>query len=207
MRRELIFISTILIIGGLLVVGFGCPQDEMTNEVVEVTPAPTTTALPITGTVTPGPSTTTTKETVELNNQVYINEHFGYKITLPNGYISKEGDNRTNTLSRFDQDKVVITDSSGVEFAHISTPALEIGAAGYDEISSQEISVPGSDVVLEWKKLISAREGDDNGLIWITWGDFQNNYLETGLITHSFEGADDLSIAEFEKMVRTLRFI
>ena len=214
MKKGLVFLITIVLVSGLLAVGFGC-QEETTDESAKI--EPTTTPLPVTGTPTPTPFSTDTEETATLDNQVYTNEDFGYKITLPAGYTADVEEFRSEAYYGGGRDTVRIKDANGEAFATIATPPPEVGWQGYlwDQGTETEIAVPGSDQSLYMLKAEPDPEmGNENNIIMVSWGakfmegfDSNDVFAESGIIYMTYSH-DDVEKAEtFEEMVRTLRFI
>lgn len=205
MKKKIVLFTTIIIITGLLAVGFSCQKEDETAEISQVTPIPTPS-------VTSTPASTSppeiTEKEADLSGQVYTNETFGYKITLPEGYKAYIEETQADRKSGGDRDRVTIKDAKGDGFATIYTPMLETGFEVWTIENEKEIAIPGTDKLFTWKKMLPTAEGGaTEGKILVLWGDTATDYENTGMITHSFSPEDESSVATFEEMVRTFRFI
>lgn len=211
------FLIAGLMVAAVVAVAFAsCTTTNTTNQAADnatavATPAATPVATPTytptpTPTETPPPTTTA----AEVKNRVYTNEKFGYKITLPAGYTAEVA----STGAPYDNNRVVIKDTTGEEFAVISTPMLEIGAEGYDPVPAKNIKVPGSTTKLEWweaKPTDTDSAGGKDRRIILVWPADEStreaDFSKSGMIYFKYLPNQTARLQSFETMINSLRFL
>jgi len=212
--RKSLFISTLLVaLAVVLFFSVGCQTETEDSETIEteissVTPATTAAATP---------AVTAAGEEAELVNQVYTNDKFGYKITLPAGYTADVEEFRSESYAGGGRDTVRIMDENGELFAIIVSPPPEVGWQGYlwDQAEETEISVAGSDKVLYMEKAAPDEAmGNTNNIAMVSWGaEFgegladNDQFAESGIIYMNYSNSENDKLETFEEMVRTFRFI
>lgn len=198
------FVISGLVVAALVVVSFtSCGNN---NTVTTVTPPQTVSATPIPSeNPTPTPAVSVSTTAAEVKSQVYTNTKFGYQITLPAGYKALV---ESRPSQPYPQDKIVIRDASGQEFATIYTPMLETGAEVWEPVEEKDLPVPGSATVLHtWKGKPTAEAQVDDWIYWVTWRGADNDFQKTGLIMFSYLPDQTVKLKNFESMINSLRFL
>lgn len=209
------FLIAGLMVAAVIAVAFGsCANTNTTNQAAdnataEATPVPssTFTATPTPATPTPAATPAPTATAAEVKNRVYTNEKFGYKITLPAGYTAEV----MSTGAPYDNNKLIIKDTSGAEFATICTPPLEIGAEEVTVVSEKDIVVPGSETKLHWAQYCPFQGSETNCMVWVDWPATlearQADFSKAGVIFFPYSPNNLTPLKTFETMLNSLRFL
>lgn len=174
------------------------------NATAEATPVPVgTLAASPTPTATPQPTATA----AEVKNRVYTNEKFGYKITLPAGYTAEKLSRTGTSGVSSDQDKVTVKNPAGEEFAVIHTPMNEVGYELWEIVEDKELSVPGSDIKLHWRRgEPDAAMGETDAMVLVEW-EKDGDFTHSGSIFLRYAPSDTSRLNTFQTMINSLRFI
>lgn len=204
------FLIAGLMVAAVIAVAFGsCANTNTTNQAAdnataEATPVPSST---FTASATPTATPTPTATAAEVKNRVYTNEKFGYKITLPTGYTAET----MSTGAPYDNNKLIIKDASGAEFATICTPPLEIGMEEGTVVSEKDIVVPGSETKLHWTQYCPFQGSATNCMVWVDWPTTlearQADFSKAGMIFFPYSPNNLTPLKTFETMLNSLRFL
>lgn len=200
-NRPIIVVACFAVLAvGLLFTG--CKDKTEPNSEAEVTPTPAISATPVPVDL---PEESESNQ-ANLEGQVYTNEQYSYKITLPTGYTVEVKSAAQGASGLGDQ--ATILDEQGNQFAVIYTPPLETGFELWEAVNSKLISVSGSSVTLDWiEAWPKETSGEERGVVTVGWGiDAESDFTKAGLMIHSFDTNNSASVQEFEEIVRTLRF-
>lgn len=199
MNRVLIILIVIIILGALVYFGVNYYNNNNANNVRSAT---------LTNTEATTSTNTPTSDPVVIDPDAYVNEMFGYAISLPDNYTSKVSENRTDDPKLYDHDTVTIMDEEEEVFAMIWTPEEQMELDEWTVVEEKDIPVAGNSKILTWTKLEPTTGGEETmGIITVSWGDALEDFLGTGFMTHDFDPEDESTIETFEEMVMTFQFL
>lgn len=214
------FLIAGLMVAAMIAVAFGsCTMTGPTNQAadnttVPATPVPTPTGARQNNSKEP---VITTREAALANN-VFTNEVYGYKVTVPKGYQVQVEETRNDSLPNGGWDRVIINNTQGQEFATIRTPAPEIGFElwTWTEARRSVSQIPGTgDYSYRYEVPGDKAMGMERALIAASWGfDLHDDgvaptrdYDQRGLISAEVESLTSADARQVRDMIASLRLL